>query len=280
MKRFQYVSTMILVAAAVAGCNSSIDVKTDSNSGLSFNSSSHNGTDSVDKSSWTGPNGKMNSISNETKVSKGVSTRISVRNIDGVETKLEAHGDVVFLKGKASQVPDGAKVTLFEKKNGVVKEGELRQEGSQIKVWMKKGKSFEPASAEDQAWADALLASFAWDDTPDPEKKKELSRLKVDDVQFGKKLATLHYANDIAEVLTEKAKAPKLSAKEQIALIDVVLEKARYDKDKKAILLELIHRKDLTKEASTHLLDNLEKINYEEDRKQVQRELFERVSAK
>lgn len=271
---------MILAAMAVAGCNSSIDLKTDSKSGLSFNSSTNNGSDSVDKSSWTGPDGKMNSISNEKKVSNGQSTRISVRNINGVEAKLEAHGDVVFLKGRASKLPSGAKVTLLEKSNGVAREGELRTEGSQIRVWMKRGRSFELGTAADQAWADKLLDSFGWDDTPDPEKKKELATLRLDDSQFAKKLATLHFSKDIAEVLTQRAKSPDLSTKEQIALIDLVLEKVHYDKEKKAILLELIHRKDLAKETSMHLLDNLEKIAYEADRKQIQRELFERVSAR
>lgn len=280
VKRFHSVSSMILLAAAVTGCNSSIDVKTDSESGLTYNSSTRNGTDSVDKSSWTGPDGKMNSITNEKKVSNGESTRISVRNINGVESRLEAHGDVVFLKGLVSKLPSGAKVTIFEKSNGVAREGELRVEGTQIRVWMKTGKSFEPGTANDQAWADKLLASFGWDDTPDPQKKKELATLRLDDPQFAKKLVTLHYSKDIAEVLTEKAKSPALSAKEQVSLIDLVLEKVHYDKDKKAVLLELIHRKDLAKEASMHLLDNLEKINYEADRKQIQRELFERASAR
>jgi len=280
VKRFHSVGSIILLAVAVAGCNSSIDVKTDSKSGLSFSSSTNNGSDSVDKSTWTGPDGKMNSISNERKVSNGESTRLSVRNINGVEAKLEAHGDVVFLKGRASKLPPGAKVTLFEKSSGVAREGELRSEGSQIQVWMKKGKSFELGTADDQAWADRFLASFGWDDTPDPQKKKELATIRLDDTRFAKKLATLHYSKDIAEVLTQKAKSPDLSAKEQVSLIDLVLEKAHYDDDKKAILLELIRRKDLAKEASMHLLDNLEKIGYEADRKRIQRELFERVSTR
>ena len=53
-----------------------------------------------------------------------------------------------------------------------------------------------------------------------------------------------------------------------------------YDKDQKVILLALIHRKDLAKNASAHLLDKLDEIHYEADRKEVQRELFNRVSAK
>lgn len=280
MKRISCVSSIVLIAVAVAGCNSSFDVKTDSNSGLTINSTTSNGSDSVNKSSWTGADGKMNSISNETKVSNGKIMRVSARNIDGLETKLEAKGDAVFLKGKASKVPADAKVTLFEKRDGVKKEAELRSDGTQIKVWIKKGGKFEPGSEEDQAWADNLVASFNWDDTPDPEKKKELAAIKLDDPRFAKKLANLHYAKDVTEVLMEKVNAPSLSAAEQTALIDVTLEKAQYDKDQKAILLKLIERKDLAKAASTHLLDNLEKIHYEADRKLIQRKLFERVSSK
>ncbi|HIA55795.1 MAG TPA: hypothetical protein EYN91_27540 [Candidatus Melainabacteria bacterium] len=279
MKRFQFISSTVLVALAVSGCNTSFDVKTDSESGLSYNSSTKNGTDAVDKSIWTGKDGKQKSISNEKKISNGKSMRISARNIDGVESKLEAHGDVVFLKGKASKLPADAKVTLFEKREGVSKEGELRAEGSQIKVWMKKGNSYVEGNADDQAWADKLLASFNWDDTPDPEKKKDLAKQKLDDPEFAKKLATLHYSKDVTEVLTEKAKSPTLSAKEQVALIDVVFEKVHYDKDQKAILLALIHRKDLAKDASAHLLDKLDKIHYKEDQKLIQRELFDRASA-
>jgi hypothetical protein len=280
VKRISYVSSLALVAVAVAGCNSSFDVKTESNSGLTINSTTSNGSDSVNKSSWTSADGKMNSISNETKVSDGKTMRVSARNINGLETKLEAKGDVVFLKGKASKVPADAKVTLFEKRDGIKKEGELRSDGTQIKVWIKKGGKLEPGTAEDQAWADNLVASFNWDDTPDPEKKKELAAIKVDDPQFSKKLATLHYAKDITEVLMEKVSLPSLSTSEQTALIDATLEKAHYDKDQKAILLKLIERKDLAKAASTHLLDNLEKIHYEADRKLIQRKLFDRASAK
>lgn len=280
MKRIYYVSSIALIAAAVAGCNSSFDVKTDSNSGLTINSTTNNGSDSVNKSSWTGSDGKMNSISNEIKVSNGKSMRVSARNINGLETKLEAKGDVVFLKGKATKLPADAKVTLFEKRDGIKKEGELRSDGTQIKVWINKGGKFEPGSAEDQAWADNLVASFNWDDTPDPEKKKELATIKLDDQRFAKKLATLHYAKDITEVLMDKVNSPSLSAAEQAALIDVTLDKVQYDKDQKAILLKLIERKDLSKSASTHLLDNLEKIHYEADRKLIQRKLFDRASAK
>lgn len=280
MKRISYVSSLALIAVAVAGCNSSFDVKTDSNSGLTINSTTSNGSDSVNKSSWTGADGKLNSISNEIKVSNGKSMRVSTRNINGLETKLEAKGDVVFLKGKATKLPADAKVTLFEKRDGIKKEGELRSDGTQIKVWIKKSGKFEPGSAEDQAWADNLVASFNWDDTPDPEKKKELATIKLDDQRFAKKLATLHYAKDITEVLMDKVNSPSLSAAEQAALIDVTLDKVQYDKDQKAILLKLIERKDLSKSASTHLLDNLEKIHYEADRKLIQRKLFDRASAK
>ena len=41
----------------------------------------------------------------------------------------------------------------------------------------------------------------------------------------------------------------------------------------------LIHRKDLAKDASAHLLDKLDKIHYKEDQKLIQRELFDRASA-
>lgn len=271
-------SSIFVVSLAVAGCNSSFEMHSDSDSGVSINSSTKNGSGSVDKSSWSGPNGTMNSIIKETRTTNGKTTRSSTRNINGVESKLEAPGEVVFLKGKPSKWTADAKVIFSEKRNGILKEGELRPDGTQMKVWIKRGNKFEAGSAEDQAWADKVVSEFNLDDTPEPEKKKEATRYRLDDPQFVQKLASLHYAKDKAALLTEKAQAPSLSAKEQVALIDIVLEKVHYEKDQKAILLALIHRKDLTKEACTHLLDGLDKIHDQEDRKVIQRELFERAS--
>lgn len=279
LRSVQPIVSILLVSLACGGCNNSFEVKSDSKSGLTYNSTTKNGSDSVDKSAWTGADGKMNSITNERKVTDGKSMRFSSRTINGVETKIEAPGDVVFLKGKPSKWTANAKVTLYENRDGVKKEGELRPDGEQMKVWMKQGNSFKPGTPEDQAWADKLVATFNFDDTPEPEKKKEVVKLKLGDPQFSQKLSTLHYAKDVAEVITEKAKAPTLSAKEQVALIDVVFEKVHYDKDQKAILLALIHRKDLAKDASAHLLDKLDKIHYKEDQKLIQRELFDRASA-
>ncbi len=271
-------SSILLASLVLAGCNVSYDVHTDSDSGLSINSSTKNGSKAVDKSTWS-VGGVTNSIVNETRTTNGKTVRFSSRSINGVESKLEAPGEVVFLKGKPAKWTPDAKVVFSEKRNGVLKEAELRPDGAQMKVWIKRGKAFEPGNTEEQAWADKVVSEFNLDDTPEPVKKKEVAKYKLDDPQFAQKLANLHYAKDIAELLNEKAKAPSLSAQEQAALIDLVFDKVHYEKDQKAILETLIARKDLAKEASLHLLDSLDKIHDQEVRKLIQRELFERASA-
>jgi hypothetical protein len=283
VNRIQSVSSIVLVSLAVCGCSMKWNVKTESSPGSADIQITTSGKSSVTSTSGsgsiTGPGG-LNSILNRTKSDHGNGLRYSSRSIDGVESKLETLPDVVFSKGKLAKWPANAVVRIGEKRNGVFKDAELRPQGSQMKVWMKRGSAFEPGSAEDQKWADDLLASFNLDDTPDSETKKEAAKFKVDDPRFAEKLAALHYTKAVTELVTEKAKAPSLNTREQIALIDLVFKKVSYDKNQKAILLELIHRKDLSKEATTHILDNLDKVHYKADQKLLQRALFDKASAR
>jgi hypothetical protein len=274
VKRFQ-LGSIALISLTVVGCSFSADVKTGSNEDAQTTETSPNASSTTNRSVWTDSTGAVNSIVNERKTVAGKGVRYSSRSINGVETKLEAPVDVIFLKGKPVKWPANAVVSLSEKRIGVTQSGELRPDGAQMKIWMKRGNSFEPGTAEDQKWADRLLAVSNLDDTPEAEKKKEAAKYNLTDPQFAKNLAALQYTKDVTEVVSEKAKARALTAKEQIALIDLVFDKVHYDKDQKAILLQLIHRKDLSKEASKHLLDNLERIHYAADRKLIQRELFE-----
>lgn len=215
--------------------------------------------------SLTGPDGKE--------------VRYSSRSVNGVEAKLEAPKSVIFVKGKLAKCPADAVISLSEKRNDAFRVGQLRPDGEQVRIWMKHGDSFQLGSAEDQAWADKLLSTFNLDDTPEPEKIQQADKYRLGDPQFAKQLSALHYSKDVTDLVSKKATASSLTATEQVALIDLVFDKIHYEKDRKAILLQLIHRKDLTKQASTHLLDNLERVHYENDRKLIQRELFNRSSS-
>lgn len=162
-----------LVALAVAGCNVSYDVKTSPPS-ISYNSSSKSGsgstqissvvtsksTETTQKSEWSGADGKMNSIVTSKSTKNGIAVRYSERNVDGVQSKIEAKGDITFSKGKPAKWAADAVVKLFEKRKGLMKEGELRPDAKQMKLWMRKGDSFQPGSDEDRAWADELLTKF------------------------------------------------------------------------------------------------------------------------
>jgi hypothetical protein len=95
------------------------------------------------------------------------------------------------MKDVLTKWPANAVVSLSEKRNGATKFGELRSDGTQMKIWSKQGNTFAPGNAEDQKWADGLLSAFNLDDTPEPEKKKEAAQYGLDDPQFAQKLATL-----------------------------------------------------------------------------------------
>ncbi len=295
MNRLRLVSAVTLVSVALGGCTTHTDLKTNyqtgstaaeaeqtssSDSSPASSSSDYSSSSSFSSSLSTGSSSSIetgaSSVTNGRSIVNGKGVRFAARSINGVETKLEAPGDVIFLKGNPTKWPADALVSLSETRDGATKRGELRPAGTQMKVWMRHGNSFEPGTAEDQEWADRLLQGFKLDDTPESEKKKAVAECDVTDPQFAQKLATLHSSKDVTDVMTEKVKAPSLTTKEQIALIDLVFDKIHYQKDKTAILLQLIQRKDLSKEASAHLLDNLDRIYDKADYKLLQRELFNR----
>ncbi len=293
MGRLRLAITICLSSLALVGCNHSftVDVKSDPRTGTTVVQSTETSSNSSSQSSFSFPSnssstssssvwkdtagGLVNSIVNGRTTVNGKGVRYSSRSGNGVEIKLEAPADITFLKGKPTKWSTNEVVTLSEERNGTTKFGELRPDGTQMVVWIKHGNSFKPGTAEEQKWSDQLLAAFKLDDTPEPDKKKDAANYKLDDPKFAQKLAALHYAKDITELINAKANAPSLTAEEQTALIDLVFGKVHYAKDQKAILLQLIHRKDLSKEASRHLLDNLDHIHCKADQKLIQRELFD-----
>lgn len=293
--RLSFVVSIVVISLASAGCTTNVNVKSGSQTGdgdrqgtspaitessTEFSSGSFafplHPTTAAESIQIQGGNSIVNGRYTGT---DGKEVRYSTRSVNGVEAKLEAPGGVIFLKGKLAKCPADAVISLCEKRNGTMQVGELRPDGAHVRIWMKRGDSFQLGTAEEQAWADNLLSTFKLDDTPEPEKVRQADKYKLGDPQLAKQLATLRYSKDVTELVCKKASVASLSATEQVALIDLVFDKIHYQKDRKAILLDLIHRKDLTKKACTHLLDNLEKVHYESDRKLIQRELFKRSSS-
>lgn len=228
-------------------------------------------------SEWTvpDPHSNSNSIVNGRLTLDGIDIRYSARSINGVEARLETTTDVIFKNGLPIKWPDHAVVKLRERKENVLRVGEMRANGSKLELWMKNADKFERGSKEDESWASRLLLQFKLDDTPEPEKKKDAAKFSVADPNFAKKLETLHYQKDVLELVRQKSQAGSLSAKEQISLIDIALNKLHYEKDKMEILLLLIHRPDFSKVAKVHLIDHLDEIHYAADQKKIQKALLQ-----